>query len=47
MAEYKHGSMDTTEQQKTFAGLMKASVWVCVITVVILVFLAFVGTNPT
>ena len=44
MADYEHGSMDTTEQEKTFAGLMKASVWVVVISLVVLIFLAFVGT---
>jgi len=44
MAEYKHGSMDTTDQQKTFAGLIKASVWVCVLTAITLIFLAIVGT---
>ena len=44
MGEYKHGSMDTTEQEKTFAGLIKASVIVIVATVLALIFLAFVGT---
>lgn len=44
MAEYKHGSMDTTEHQKAFAGLIKAAVWVCVLTAITLIFLAIVGT---
>lgn len=44
MADYEHGSMDTTEQQKTFAGLMKFTVWVSVLTILTLIFLAFVGT---
>ena len=44
MADYKHGSMDTTEQEKTFAGLLKCAAWVCVLTVVTLIFLAIVGT---
>jgi len=44
MADYKHGSMDTTEQQRTFAGLMKLAVWVSVLTILTLIFLAFVGT---
>ena len=44
MDEYKHGSMDTTEQEKTFAGLMTVSVWVAVLTALTLIFLAFVGT---
>ncbi|MEM6934393.1 MAG: aa3-type cytochrome c oxidase subunit IV [Pseudomonadota bacterium] len=44
MAEHEHGSMDTTEQVKTFNGFIKISTWVIVISVLILVFLAFVGT---
>ncbi len=44
MAEYKHGSMDTSEQEKTFNGLIKITAWVVVHIVVILIFLAFVGT---
>ncbi|HSF96801.1 MAG TPA: aa3-type cytochrome c oxidase subunit IV [Thermohalobaculum sp.] len=47
MGEFKHGSMDTTEQEKTFAGLIKASILVCVVSAVALIFLAIVGTNPT
>ena len=44
MADYKHGSMDVTEQEKTFAGLMKGAVLVSIVTIVVLIFLAFVGT---
>lgn len=44
MAEYKHGSMDTSEQEKTFNGLVKISAWVVVFVALILVFLAIVGT---
>ena len=44
MADYEHGSMDTSEQERTFAGLMKVAVWVCAITIAVLIFLAFVGT---
>lgn len=44
MAEYKHGEMDTTEQQKVFHGLLKISAWVVAITLLVLIFLAFVGT---
>jgi len=44
MAEYKHGSMDTTEHEKTFAGLVKAAALVCVVTALVLIFLAIVGT---
>lgn len=44
MAEYERGSMDTSEQEKTFAGLVMGAVLVSVVTVVTLIFLAFVGT---
>ncbi len=44
MAEYERGSMDTTEQKKTFAGLMKGAVLVAVVTALVLILLAFVGT---
>jgi len=44
MAEYKHGSMDVTEQEKTFSGLIKGSALVIVVSAVVLIFLAIVGT---
>jgi hypothetical protein len=44
MAEYKHGSMDTTEQEKMFSGLVKISAWVVVLVAIVLIFLAIVGT---
>ena len=44
MADHDHGSMDTTEQEKTFNGFIKISTWVIVISALILVFLAIVGT---
>lgn len=40
MSEYKHGEMDITEQEKTFAGFIKVSIWVVVISFAILIFLA-------
>ncbi|MEM7268128.1 MAG: aa3-type cytochrome c oxidase subunit IV [Pseudomonadota bacterium] len=43
MAKYKPGEMDVSEQEKTFDGFIKAGVWLSVITIVILVFLAIVG----
>ncbi|MFC3614690.1 aa3-type cytochrome c oxidase subunit IV [Lutimaribacter marinistellae] len=36
MAEHKHGEMDITTQEKTFAGFMKFTTW----SVVFFVFLA-------
>jgi hypothetical protein len=44
MAEYERGSMDVTEQQKTFAGLMKGAALVSVFTALVLILLAIVGT---
>ncbi|MEL6479043.1 MAG: aa3-type cytochrome c oxidase subunit IV [Pseudomonadota bacterium] len=44
MAEYEHGSMDTTEQEKAFNGFVRGAAYVIVASVAILVFLAFVGT---
>lgn len=44
MADYEHGSMDVTEQQKTFAGFVKAAALVLVVSALALIFLAFTGT---
>ena len=40
MAEHKQGSMDTKEQEKTFAGFMRMVSWGSVIIVAILIFMA-------
>ncbi|WP_417249743.1 aa3-type cytochrome c oxidase subunit IV [Celeribacter sp.] len=40
MAEHKHGEMDTSVQEKTFAGFLKASTYVAGVSIAILVFLA-------
>jgi len=39
MADHKHGSMDITEQQKTFAGFVRVSGVVIVVAVAILLLL--------
>ena len=44
MADYKHGSMDTTEHERTFNGFVKIAAWVVVLVVVVLIFLAIVAT---
>jgi hypothetical protein len=44
MAKHEHGSMDTTAQEKTFAGFMKASIWVAGVSIGILIFLALVNS---
>ena len=42
--EHKHGSMDISVQEKTFAGFIKASVWVAGVSIAVLVFLALVNS---
>jgi hypothetical protein len=42
--EYKRGSMDTTEQEKTFHGFVRTSAVVVAIVIMVLIFLAIVGT---
>ena len=44
MAKHEHGTMDTTTQEKTFAGFMKASIWVAGVSIGILIFLALVNS---
>ncbi|MDO9640718.1 MULTISPECIES: aa3-type cytochrome c oxidase subunit IV [Pseudotabrizicola] len=43
MAEHKHGSMDTTAQEKTFAGFIRLVTWGTCISIGILVFMALVN----
>lgn len=40
MSEHKHGSMDTSVQEKTFEGFISWSVKIAVASIAILVFLA-------
>ena len=43
MAEHKHGSMDTTEQEKTFAGFAKFTTNSVIVIIVALILLAIVN----
>lgn len=43
MAEHKHGSMDTREQEKTFDGFIRLTTWGAVISIGILIFIALVN----
>jgi hypothetical protein len=43
MAEHKHGEMDTTVQEKTFEGFVKAVAWSVGAIVIFLIFLAMVN----
>ncbi len=40
ITEHKHGEMDITEHRKTFAGFVRLSTWVVILSIVVLVFLA-------
>lgn len=40
MAEHKHGSMDTTVQEETFNGFIKAVIRVSIVCIAVLLFLA-------
>lgn len=44
MAEHEHGTMDTTVQEKAFAGLMRGTVYTLVIIALALGFLAITQT---
>jgi hypothetical protein len=38
--EHKHGSMDTTEHEKTFAGFITLTKWTLIVIITVLVLLA-------
>ncbi|MGB8814747.1 MAG: aa3-type cytochrome c oxidase subunit IV [Paracoccaceae bacterium] len=40
MADYKHGSMDTRAQEKTFHGFIRMVTWGAVISIGVLIFMA-------
>ncbi len=42
--EHKHGTMDTTAQEKTFAGFMTTVKWIVIGIICLLVFLAIFRT---
>ncbi|MEM0987826.1 MAG: aa3-type cytochrome c oxidase subunit IV [Pseudomonadota bacterium] len=44
MADHEHGSMDTTEQERAFAGFMRLTVWALIIIAAALAFLALTQT---
>lgn len=44
MGEHKHGSMDISTHERTFEGFILACVIVAVVSALILIFLAIVGT---
>lgn len=42
MAEHKHGEMDTSVQEKTFAGFVSMSTKVAIFSICVLIFMALV-----
>lgn len=40
---HKHGSMDTTEQEKTFNGFIRVAITVAAVSIGILIFMALVN----
>ncbi len=40
MADHKHGEMDITTQEKTFAGFMKFTTWTSIWIIVLLILMA-------
>lgn len=40
MAEHKHGEMDVTAQEKTFAGFMKFTTWSVIVILAIIIGMA-------
>ena len=40
MAEYKHGSMDIRDHEKTFDGFLRGAVWVACLAIGALVIMA-------
>ncbi|HMQ40807.1 MAG TPA: aa3-type cytochrome c oxidase subunit IV [Paracoccus sp. (in: a-proteobacteria)] len=40
VTEHDHGTMDIREHEKTFTGFVRFSTWFCIVTAVVLVFMA-------
>ena len=44
MAEHKHGSMDISDQEKTFDGFIKLATYTAIASICVLIFMAFVNS---
>jgi Ni,Fe-hydrogenase I cytochrome b subunit len=42
--EHKHGTMDIREQEKTFDGFIRLSIWVVCISIGVLIFLGLANS---
>lgn len=41
--EHQIGTMDITEQQKTFVGFIKFATWTAILSILVLIFMALVN----
>ena len=44
MAKHEHGKMDISEQEKTFDGFIRWSVWVAAVSIGVLIFMALANS---
>ena len=44
MAKHEHGKMDISEQEKTFDGFVRWSVWVAAASIGVLIFMALANS---
>lgn len=44
VAEHKVGTMDITEQKRTFSGFLRFATWVAGLSILTLIFLALVNS---
>jgi len=42
--KHKHGTMDVSDQEKTFQGFVSWSMWISGISIAVLIFLAITST---
>lgn len=40
VTDHKQGTMDISSQKKTFAGFVRVAMWVSIVSILILIFLA-------
>ena len=43
VTEHKIGTMDISEQQRTFAGFIRLATWATILSILVLIFLALVN----
>lgn len=42
--EHKVGTMDISEQQRTFAGFIRFATWAVILSILVLIFMALVNS---